>query len=85
MVRSRWQTWSETGLQSSDARWQAAFGHRRRRPIEADGLPPGREHHCALVDDGTIAGRKAVMGALSLYLDFINLFMLLLRLLGNRR
>jgi len=26
-----------------------------------------------------------VMGALSLYLDFINLFMLLLRLLGNRR
>ena len=37
------------------------------------------------MDDGTIAGRKAVMGALSLYLDFINLFMLLLRLLGNRR
>jgi uncharacterized protein len=37
------------------------------------------------MDDGTIAGRKAVMGALSLYLDFINLFMLLLRLLGSRR
>jgi len=37
------------------------------------------------MDDGTIAGRKAVMGALPLYLDFINLFMLLLRLLGNRR
>jgi uncharacterized protein len=37
------------------------------------------------MDDGTVAGRKAVMGALSLYLDFINLFMLLLRLLGNRR
>ena len=37
------------------------------------------------MDDGTIAGRKAVMGALSLYLDFINLFMLLLRLFGNRR
>ena len=36
-------------------------------------------------DDGTIAGRKAVMGALSLYLDFINLFMLLLQLFGNRR
>ena len=36
-------------------------------------------------DDGTIAGRKAVMGALSLYLDFINLFMMLLRLLGDRR
>jgi uncharacterized protein len=37
------------------------------------------------MDDGTVAGRKAVMGALSLYLDFINLFMLLLRLLGGRR
>jgi hypothetical protein len=36
-------------------------------------------------DDGTIAGRKAVMGALSLYLNFINLFMFLLRLLGDRR
>ena len=37
------------------------------------------------MDDGTVGGRKVVMGALSLYLDFINLFMLLLRLFGNRR
>ncbi|HEY6257765.1 MAG TPA: Bax inhibitor-1/YccA family protein [Xanthobacteraceae bacterium] len=36
-------------------------------------------------DDGTIAGRKAVMGALQLYLDFINLFVFLLRFLGDRR
>jgi uncharacterized protein len=36
-------------------------------------------------DDGTVAGRKAVMGALTLYLDFINLFLFLLRFLGNRR
>jgi FtsH-binding integral membrane protein len=36
-------------------------------------------------DDGTVAGRKAVMGALALYLDFINLFMMLLRLFGGRR
>jgi FtsH-binding integral membrane protein len=36
-------------------------------------------------DDGSVAGRKAVMGALSLYLDFINLFMLLLSLFGDRR
>ena len=36
-------------------------------------------------EDGTIAGRKAVMGALSLYLDFINLFLMLLRLFGDRR
>jgi FtsH-binding integral membrane protein len=36
-------------------------------------------------DDGTVAGRKAVMGALTLYLDFINLFLVLLRFLGDRR
>ncbi len=36
-------------------------------------------------DDGTVSGRKAIMGALSLYLDFINLFLMLLRLLGDRR
>jgi FtsH-binding integral membrane protein len=36
-------------------------------------------------DDGTAAGRKAVMGALTLYLDFINLFLFLLRFLGDRR
>jgi FtsH-binding integral membrane protein len=36
-------------------------------------------------DDGTVASRKAVMGALTLYLDFINLFLLLLRFMGDRR
>jgi uncharacterized protein len=36
-------------------------------------------------DDGTVVGRKAVMGALSLYLDFINMFLMLLRLFGERR
>ncbi len=36
-------------------------------------------------DDGTITGRKAVMGALTLYLDFINMFLMLLRLFGDRR
>jgi FtsH-binding integral membrane protein len=36
-------------------------------------------------DDGQIAGKKAVMGALRLYLDFINLFMMLMQLLGVRR
>ncbi|MER2606913.1 MAG: Bax inhibitor-1/YccA family protein [Siculibacillus sp.] len=34
-------------------------------------------------DEATI-GRSAVMGALTLYLDFINLFMMLLQLFGNR-
>jgi FtsH-binding integral membrane protein len=36
-------------------------------------------------DDQASAGRKAVMGALRLYLDFINMFMMLLRLFGTSR
>jgi hypothetical protein len=36
-------------------------------------------------DDSLVAGRKAIFGALKLYLDFINLFLMLLRLMGNRR
>jgi uncharacterized protein len=32
-----------------------------------------------------IAGKKAIMGALTLYLDFINLFLYMLRFLGDRR
>jgi uncharacterized protein len=38
-----------------------------------------------VMDDGTMVGRKAVMGALTLYLDFINLFLFMLRFLGDRR
>jgi FtsH-binding integral membrane protein len=36
-------------------------------------------------DTVEIADKKAVLGALALYLDFINLFMLLLQLFGQRR
>ena len=36
-------------------------------------------------DSEELAGKKAVLGALALYLDFINLFMLLLQLFGQRR
>ncbi len=36
-------------------------------------------------DDAVIAGKKAIMGALALYLDFLNLFILLLQLTGDRR
>ena len=36
-------------------------------------------------DTGELMGKKAVMGALTLYLDFINLFIMLLRLFGQRR
>ena len=36
-------------------------------------------------DTTVIAGKKAIMGALALYLDFLNLFMLLLQLTGDQR
>ena len=43
-----------------------------------------KEMYYSMDDDGTM-GRKAIMGALSLYLDFINLFLMLLRVVGDRR
>jgi hypothetical protein len=43
-----------------------------------------KEMYDSMDDDGTM-GRKAIMGALSLYLDFINLFLMLLRVFGDRR
>ena len=36
-------------------------------------------------DSDSVGGKKALMGALRLYLDFINLFILLLQLFGQRR
>ena len=36
-------------------------------------------------DDAATAGKKAIFGALKLYLDFVNLFLMLLRLMGSRR
>jgi FtsH-binding integral membrane protein len=41
--------------------------------------------HLARVAEGPQATNLAVIGALALYLDFINLFLLLLRLFGSRR
>ena len=43
-----------------------------------------KEMYDSMDDDGTM-GRKAIMGALSLSLDFINLFLMLLRVVGDRR
>jgi FtsH-binding integral membrane protein len=37
------------------------------------------------LEGGEVEQKGAIMGALRLYLDFINLFLLLLRLLGNRK
>jgi FtsH-binding integral membrane protein len=36
-------------------------------------------------DDSATSGKKAIFGALKLYLDFVNLFLMLLRLMGTRR
>lgn len=36
-------------------------------------------------EDEAVAGKKAIMGALALYLDFLNLFLMLIRLTGRRR
>jgi FtsH-binding integral membrane protein len=41
-------------------------------------------HMAVALPDGRV-GAYAVVGALSLYLDFINLFFFLLRFTGNRR
>jgi FtsH-binding integral membrane protein len=38
-----------------------------------------------LGEDGQVAQKASIMGALTLYLDFINLFLMLLRVLGRRR
>ena len=38
-----------------------------------------------MMDGEEVATKGAILGALTLYLDFINLFLALLRLLGNRR
>jgi FtsH-binding integral membrane protein len=40
----------------------------------------------AYVEEGTEEHKKgAIIGALSLYLDFINLFLMLLRIFGSKR
>ena len=72
-------------LQSTAPRL-GAVGHRRADLHWAHrvGYQKIKEYYDPM-DDGTIAGRKVVMGALALYLDFINLFLMLLRLFGDRR
>jgi uncharacterized protein len=44
-----------------------------------------RLKHMALATPSGQLGSHAIVGALALYLDFINLFLMLLRLLGSRR
>lgn len=44
-----------------------------------------KDVYYSVVGNGEAAGKAAIMGALSLYLDFINLFMQMLRFVGDRR
>jgi len=43
-----------------------------------------KETYYAVAGDAAMAARASVMGALALYLDFINLFIMLLQFFGNR-
>ena len=44
-----------------------------------------KESYDAVSHDGTLMAKGAIMGALRLYLDFLNLFIMLMHLLGARR
>ena len=39
----------------------------------------------AVGDRGEVSQKASVLGALRLYLDFLNMFLFLLQLMGNRR
>ncbi|MEZ5773347.1 MAG: Bax inhibitor-1/YccA family protein [Hyphomicrobiaceae bacterium] len=43
-----------------------------------------KETYDVVAGDATLAAKAAIHGALTLYLDFINLFIMLLQLVGNR-
>jgi uncharacterized protein len=43
-----------------------------------------KDGYFEVMNDATLAGKAAIMGALNLYLDFINMFTMLLQLFGNR-
>jgi hypothetical protein len=43
-----------------------------------------KDTYYAVGGDGALIAKSAIMGALSLYLDFINMFVMLLNLFGNR-
>jgi len=43
-----------------------------------------KDNYYAVYNDATMAAKSAIMGALQLYLDFINMFTSMLSLFGNR-
>ena len=63
------------------------FGHRRARVHRPDGIRHAADEKGIYLAGGFGAdlAKTALMGALTLYLDFINLFVMLLQLTGDRR
>jgi FtsH-binding integral membrane protein len=43
-----------------------------------------KDNYYAVMGDATATAKAAIMGALNLYLDFINMFIMMLQLFGNR-
>ncbi|HEX6000958.1 MAG TPA: Bax inhibitor-1 family protein, partial [Hyphomicrobiaceae bacterium] len=43
-----------------------------------------KDSYYEVMGNSTMLAKGAIMGALSLYLDFINMFIMLLQLFGNR-
>jgi len=43
-----------------------------------------KDNYYTVMGDATATAKQAIMGALNLYLDFINMFVMLLQLFGNR-
>jgi FtsH-binding integral membrane protein len=43
-----------------------------------------KDGYYSVMGDATAAAKQSIMGALNLYLDFINMFVMLLQLFGNR-
>ena len=43
-----------------------------------------KDGYYEVMGDATLMAKAAIMGALNLYLDFINLFVMMLQLFGNR-
>ena len=81
------ESWSRFGAsrQTANAKLILQNAHRPPAPLH---LPVCNRLHFqrgAFARLHRTAGGKVVMDALSLYLDFINLFLMLLRLFGDRR
>ena len=63
---------SETSVEATEAAGLTAFDTQKIKSMYYAG------------DNKDVAAKKSIHGALTLYLDFINMFLFLIRLIGNR-